>query len=89
MQPERSLAFCMISSVSTVTASGLSLNCTPPQPLSWTSIKPGAIIAPLTGALLDVRRQICQRTKTFDKAISDNNRMVIENFMTGINPALG
>ncbi len=40
-------------------------------------------------ALLNFRRQISQRTETFDTAIGDNNRMVIENFMTGVNPALG
>mgnify|MGYP005922506839 CR=1 FL=1 len=40
--------FCMISSVSTVTASAVSLNCTPPQPLSCTSMKPGEITAPLS-----------------------------------------
>lgn len=41
VQPDFSLAFCIISSVSTLTASAVSLNCTPPQPFNCTSIKPG------------------------------------------------
>lgn len=40
-------------------------------------------------ALFDPGGQLSLRTDTFDKAIGDNNRMVIQNFMTGINPALG
>ncbi len=46
VQPDFSLAFCIISSVSTLTASAVSLNCTPPQPFSCTSIKPGERMAP-------------------------------------------
>ena len=40
--------FCMISSVSTLTASAVSLNCTPPQPFNCTSIKPGERMAPFS-----------------------------------------
>ena len=40
-------------------------------------------------ALFDPGGQFSLRTDTFDKAIGDNNRMVIQNFVTGINPALG
>ena len=51
--------------------------------------KTGGKDCTINRALFDTGWQLCLRTDTFDKAIGDNNRMVIQNFMTGINPALG
>ena len=44
--------FCMISSVPPLTASAVSLNCTPPQPFNCTSIKPGERMAPFSERFL-------------------------------------
>ena len=43
----------------------------------------------IEGTLFDLRRQFRQRANTFNQAISDYNRMVIQNFMAGINPTVG
>ena len=48
------VGFCMISSVSTDTASAVSLNGTPPQPLELYVDETGEITAPLRGTLFDL-----------------------------------
>ena len=43
----------------------------------------------INGTLFDVRGYISQWANTFNKAIGDDNRMVIQNFVTGKDPAMG